>query len=90
MALQLLQSGQCFSSEPLDDESLRTLEMIKDLSPVREFYPKDLTTMEVTNYHDVPLRCALDAYILVVDQIIQDSERLNFLYPEWKGKLFLY
>ncbi len=34
-AIQILQAGLCFSSEPLDDESLKTMKMFIELCPVR-------------------------------------------------------
>jgi hypothetical protein len=39
----------------------------------------------MTKSSELPLRCASDAYYLIIDQLLDDSQRLRFLYPDWKA-----
>lgn len=46
-----------------------------------------MTTFEriIDKDSSLPLRCVSDAYYLIIDQLIDDSQRLIFLYPDFKG-----
>jgi hypothetical protein len=80
-ALQILQCGQVWSSEPLDCETLRTLKDLAGLSPIRSYYPPGMRSMEVVCWPYSPL-ISSEAIRLVVEKLLADSLRLKFLFPD--------
>ncbi|OMJ94532.1 hypothetical protein SteCoe_2316 [Stentor coeruleus] len=90
-ALEILQSGNCWTSKPLCKESLITLNKIKEISPIRKFeecgnvYLQEVTWPE---YH--PSFLCLDLYAIIVQSIINDSYKLNFLYNLPYEKAYSY
>lgn len=82
-ALQILQSGLVWSSEPYDNESISTLQNLSRLSPVRSFYPKHLNSMQQINWPSfIPSIAAHDGYKMIKEKLIKDSERLKALHFE--------
>lgn len=84
-ALQILQSGLAWSSEPYDKESMSTLQSLADLSPIRRFQTKMNKKkghhQQMTQWpsHVYP-HSAHDAFILIVRKLISDSVRLAHLF----------
>ncbi|CAL8134338.1 unnamed protein product [Orchesella dallaii] len=91
MALWILQSGLVWSCSPFDEESLRTLEMIRNLSPHRVYYPEHLEEMQTTIW-PVGLEqnsyAAFDGYSIIVDYLISCSKRLSGLFPHSNNDLY--
>lgn len=80
-ALQILQSPFCWSSEPYDSESITTLTQIGQLSPSRMYHPPHQNVMQKIRWsHKLPSSSCHEAYRIVVDRLIQDSEGLKFLH----------
>jgi len=81
MSLYLLKSGNCWSCKELSEESLLILNEIKYLSPQRNYYPKGMKIMQNVKFPDnISSICASEEFHLIVQQIIEDSERLNFAF----------
>jgi hypothetical protein len=82
-AFQILQSGNCWSCSPYEGETLRNLDYLLRLVPQRDYYPPTMKTMETVKWHPhLSPYTAHDGYLLLVQKLIQDSERLKFLFPE--------
>ena len=83
-AMNILQSARCWSSVPMEAESVKILQAIRHLSPKRSFYPSSgKPCMEVVTWprdFDARSLCASDAYAIVVDEIFAHHEKLGFLY----------
>lgn len=80
-ALQILQSGFTWSSAPYDNESEKTLRHIANLSPRRSFYPEHLKCLQHIQWPDlINSSAAHDAFEIIVDKLLQDSNRLSFLH----------
>lgn len=85
MALNLLQSANCWSCRPLTNESLLILQAISSLSPKRTYYPKRSRKMQTTtwpNEHILPSICAHEAFYWLTKRIEADSNRLKFAFEE--------
>lgn len=86
-ALQILQSAFCWSSEPYDDESLKTLKRIKKLSADRSYHPPHKVDMQRIEWpKNLPTSSSHEAYAIVVKRLLEDSERLHFLHFKEKRK----
>lgn len=80
-ALQILQSPFCWSSEPYDSESIATLNRIRQLSPARSYHPPHQSVMQKIQWsYNLPSSSLHEAYAMLVDRLIEDSERLKFLH----------
>ena len=91
MALELLQSGNCWSVKPLDDEAMFILNNISELSPKREFYlnPRTQIMQKVTWPATLPSMASHEAFQWIVEKIVNDSDRLAFTFPQCVRKLKL-
>lgn len=86
-ALQILQSAYCWSSEPYDNESLKTLKRIKKLSPNHSYHPPHQTVMQKIQWpQNLPSSSSHEAYAIVVHRLSEDSKRLGFLHYQEKLK----
>eukprot|EP00117_Sycon_ciliatum_P029269 scpid2142/ scgid2245/ len=84
MAMTVLQSARCWSASPLDHTSMYWLYKVACLSPRRTSNRSG--TMQLVDWPSyVPSYCASDAFILLVDRIIANSQSMVFLY---KGSQF--
>ena len=80
MALLILQSGNCWSTEKLDSEAKELLNSIAQLSPKRQFYPKYKKVKILQNSKwpkIVPSIAANELFQHIADKIIKDSERFD-------------
>ena len=81
MSLQLLQSANCWSSRPYDDEAISTLRSISNLSPKRNFYPPNYKKMQIIDWPIISSTLAAhEAFQWIVKKLIDDSFRLSFTY----------
>lgn len=83
-ALQILQLGVAWSSEPYDKESLNTLSSLAALSPIRRLSAKQNDALghglQLTEWPPfMHSHAAQDAFVLIVKQLIADSMRLAHL-----------
>lgn len=80
-AMRLLQSPRCWSCMPYKHEAISILQEIAKLSPRREWYPQHLKCMQQVKWPEALFSStALDAFRLVVEKLMSDSERLRFLF----------
>ncbi|CAL8134406.1 unnamed protein product [Orchesella dallaii] len=90
MAMWILQSGLVWSCSPYDKESLCTLQIIRNLSPHRVYYPDHLKEMQKTRWPaglNKNSYAAYDGYSIVVDYLINCSNRLKGLFPDFAGDI---
>jgi hypothetical protein len=81
MALELLQSANCWSCRPLPVESKKILEQISNLSPKRYYYPNHMKLMQMTKWPNaLQSTCAHEAFSLLTKKILLDSQRLKFAF----------
>lgn len=76
-ALQILQSGFAWSSEPYDDGATKMLYAIADLSPKRQM-KRFLQQVDWPSF--IPPRSARDSFVLIAQRLLEDSERLIGLH----------
>lgn len=81
-AMTLLQSPLTRRHEPYSAESLKLLGLIRALSPKRKWYPEHLKTMESVTWPNLPPQCSLEAYSIIVDQMVQQNSNLHALFTE--------
>ncbi|CAL8126202.1 unnamed protein product [Orchesella dallaii] len=84
MAMWILQSGFIFSCSPYNAECLETLEVIRNLSPQRFYYPTHLQQMQTISWpsgFEHNSYAAYDGYGIIVDNLIACSNRLEELFP---------
>lgn len=82
-ALQILQSAFSWSPEPYDKHSIRSLKNIAKLSPKRSFYPKHIRSMSCVEWPPhLHSSSAHDGYCIVVQKILADSNRMEFLHSK--------
>ena len=81
MSIQLLQSSNCWSAKPLNDQGIDILNHIAELSPTRVYYPNNKQVMQNIEWPNSMHAIAChDAYYILVQKIISDSERLCFAF----------
>ena len=67
---------------PFEGSAISILKAIAKLSPQREWYPPKLQRMQQVTWPEALFSStALEAFRLVVEKLIFDSERLRFLFP---------
>ena len=77
-ALNILQSGFCWSMQSYSKEALNILKCISELSPGREFYPKHLKMMQIVKWNEnLPSLIAHNGFKLLVKKLIKESLRLE-------------
>jgi len=77
-ALQILESGYCQPWTPLGINPIGILHAIGELSPGREYYPKDKKNLQTVSWNaDLTITIQHDAYERVVNDILDQSERLR-------------
>lgn len=84
-AMWILHSGMVWSCSPYDQECLETLQFISGLSPKYNYYPDYLSGMQVTTWPAGLKKnsyAAYDGYYIIVEKLLEDSCRLQDLYPE--------
>ncbi|KAL0478346.1 keratin type II [Acrasis kona] len=81
LALQLLQSPLCHSSQPLNKTTYELLNQIIKCSPHIE-ETKSRQSISIVWPTHLPSMAALDAYKPLVNWIINDSNKLNKLFPD--------
>lgn len=80
-ALQILQSARVWSPSPYDAESISTLGLIAALAPIRTFYPPHLRVIQRVQWPaTISSTAAQDSYLLIVQKLMSDSQRLSQLY----------
>ncbi|KAJ7521861.1 hypothetical protein O6H91_19G071900 [Diphasiastrum complanatum] len=81
-AMRLLQSPRCWSCKPYEPEAISILLDIARLSPIRDWYPKHLHCMQTVTWPTALFTLtAVDAFHLVVEKLVKDSQRLRVLFP---------
>lgn len=80
-ALHCLQAGNCKHWAPLSRVHMDILTRLSELSPRREYYPKDKSVQQQIHW-DSHLTTTIqhDAYQLVVDAIVAKSRRLSLFH----------
>ncbi|CAO2650176.1 Nn.00g014680.m01.CDS01 [Neocucurbitaria sp. VM-36] len=80
-AIYLLQTGSYLPWSPLIDINIDTLRVISNLSPLREYYPKDKQCMESIIWNpDIPISMQDDRYRAVVETILRRSCDLSHFF----------
>ena len=81
-ALHILQSGYCQPWTPLGNHPIEILNAIRDLSPRREYYPKDRKNLQNVSWNmDLTMTIQHDAFESLVENILCKSERLRVFAP---------
>ena len=81
MALELLQSANCWTVKPLNDDTISLLNSIEQLSPIRQFYPKDLQVMQTIDWpQSLPSFACHEAYQWIVEKLILESKQIDFAF----------
>ena len=82
-SLLLLQSGHCWSCKPFDQESKDIINGISLLSPRRGYYPEHLRKMEIVTWpKNLSPLLAHEAFYIITEKLLHDSERLSFCFEE--------
>jgi hypothetical protein len=77
-ALACLESGYCQPWTPLDSDSLGILTQLSNLTPRREYYPKDKRCQQTVLWDSqLPANIQNDDFQVVVDKLIAKSNRLS-------------
>ncbi|KAL3452963.1 hypothetical protein BJX65DRAFT_302864 [Aspergillus insuetus] len=77
-ALACLESGYCQPWTPLDSDSLGILTQLSNLTPRREYYPKDKRCQQTVLWDSqLPANIQNDGFQVVVDKLIAKSNRLS-------------
>ena len=88
MALEILESGYCWSCKSLSEIETSILNKISGLSPQRAFYPKHERVMQSVDWPiGVPSLAAHEAFAFIAEKIQQDSKRISFAYGETHPKM---
>lgn len=82
--IQILESGMCYQSRPLDERGISLLRAIAKLTPVRNYYPKHLKRMQSISWPPVHSLAAHDAAYSLSVHIYQASQRFA-RFSEAKG-----
>ncbi|KEF51501.1 uncharacterized protein A1O9_12418 [Exophiala aquamarina CBS 119918] len=71
------------TSIPLSTRSQQLLASLADLSPKRNFYPKNFRTMHTADFHKIlPLLSQRDCFFGIVEKIISHNRKANFLFEK--------
>ncbi|KAF1997703.1 hypothetical protein P154DRAFT_622249 [Amniculicola lignicola CBS 123094] len=77
-ALHILQSGCCQPWEPLGDAPIGILKALAQLSPDREYYPRNKKTLQTVSWNaDLTMSIQHDGFEGLVRKILEKSERLR-------------
>lgn len=78
-ALHCLKSGYCQPWNPLNPKILQNLMLIANLTPEREYYPRDLKNMQNVHWNPhLTTTIQHDAFRPTVQAICEKSERLSY------------
>ncbi|KAI9683344.1 MAG: hypothetical protein M1829_005414 [Trizodia sp. TS-e1964] len=81
-SLQMLRSGYCQPWTPLGEMAKSLLMTIKDLSPQREYYPKDKRKLQTTTWDpNLTMNIQHDSYETLVENILTKSNKLQAFSP---------
>ncbi|CAF0995068.1 unnamed protein product [Adineta steineri] len=82
-AFQLLKSAASCSDQPFDKLSLNILGQIASMSPIVDYYPKHLTSMERIHWNSNGLPYSLQhfGYYLIAKKLIDHSQLFGFMHP---------
>jgi hypothetical protein len=81
-ASHILQSGYCQPWTPLGNSPIEILNALRELSPRREYYPKDKKNLQNVSWNaDLTMTIQHDAYESLVQDILSKSERLRVFAP---------
>ena len=84
-ALHILQSGYCQPWIPLGSGPIAILQALRELSPGREYYPKDKKSLQSVNWNaHLTMTIQHDAYEGLVRNILDKSEQLRVFAPNNK------
>jgi hypothetical protein len=84
-AMHTLASGLCQPTFPLEPQHLVDLDLIRDLVPRREYYPKDLHCMQKVSWSQtLTTTIQHDGLLQLIDQLIDASNALCVLFPKSK------
>ncbi|KAJ4372947.1 hypothetical protein N0V83_003238 [Neocucurbitaria cava] len=77
-AIYLLRTGSYMPWSPLAESQVDILRLISDLTPSREYYPKDKQCMEtITWQHNIPISMQDDRYRALIERILRRSSDLS-------------
>ncbi|KAF1847270.1 uncharacterized protein K460DRAFT_332087 [Cucurbitaria berberidis CBS 394.84] len=77
-ALHILQSSYCQPWTPLNDRPVNILKTLSEISPGREYYPKNKKTLQTVLWNaSLTMAIQHDAYEVLVRKILDKSDRLR-------------
>jgi len=76
-ALSELNSSRCMSFMKLKEGDIKLLRLLKDLSPLREFYPSHLQVMQTVHWGTLPVSSQSYEFEEAVLRILQFDQRLT-------------
>ncbi|KAF9472983.1 hypothetical protein BDN70DRAFT_997884 [Pholiota conissans] len=80
-ALQELATASSFSFQQLTKNDIKLLHLIGEISPKREYYPKNLHAMQMTTWSSLPVLSQHALFDLAVSKIMQYAQELT-VFPE--------
>lgn len=90
-ALACLRSQSMSLIKPADENILRLLTWIADLTPVRKLYPKHLRVMQQVDWSpQLSMMAQHDDFIMLAQQILSSGDRFLIFYPDSEGASDLY
>ena len=79
-ALYILQSASCRSFQRLDVHEAKLLELIANLTPNREYYPRHLQSMSTVKWKDLPALSQHHGFFPISRSIFDHARALEVLY----------
>ena len=79
-ALYILQSASCRSFQRLDVHEAKLLELIGNLTPNREYYPRHLQSMSTVEWKDLPILAQHHSFFPIACSIFDHARALEVLY----------
>ena len=90
-ALACLRQQSISLTKPADEEILRLLTWIAELTPDRKFYPKHLKVMQQVEWNPrLSTMAQHDDFVMLAQQILASGDRFLVFYPDSKGASNLY
>ena len=81
-ALYILQSASCRSFQRLDVHEAKLLDLIGDLTPEREYYPRHLQSMATVKWNDLPALSQHHDFFQITCALFDHARTLEVLYDQ--------
>ena len=90
-ALKYLKSNSISLTKPADEETIRLLKSIAELTPARELYPEHLRMMQQVKWNPaLSMVAQRDDFMVLAREILASGDRLLIFNPDSKAESSLY